>query len=111
MSILSSLSEKKVNPLYYSDEFRQLLYDHIDLIREESKRDIVKVTKGQLLRFAGNNRALFSELKIPPSLHWICAKINRIEDDHTPLINLETLIFPNASYIDRLYLKWTTKKK
>ena len=87
------------------------MFDHIDHILKVSQAEQLDVSPALALKHRDSLKGLLAELGIPAYLHWICMKINNIDNDFDKIETIRNIIKPNTNYIDNLFNRWASEKK
>lgn len=111
MSIRDQLRDQRQPAGYYEPAFRQVLFDHIPVIREKSANMVRSVEPAQAYKWIGNLKGLLSELGVTPDLHWVAMHLNGIKNDFRDIQSVERIMIPDVNYINQLWSIYTAKKR
>ena len=111
MSIRDQLREQRQPQGFYEPAFRQVLYDHMEIIKTRSLTNTRTVAPAQAYKWRGNLKGLLSELGITPDLHWVAMTINGLKNDFRDIESVEQIIVPDSTYISNLWSIFTAKKR
>ena len=111
VSIRDQLRDQRQPQGWYDPAFRQVLYDHMPLIKTRSMTNIRRVEPAQAYKWIGNLKGLLSDLGITPDLHWVAMTINGLKNDFRDIESVEQIIVPDSTYINILWSIFTAKKR
>lgn len=96
---------------YFDPKFRQVLEEHLALIKAQPNNRTMSLTPIQALRYKGDFYGLLNEFQIPDYMKWITLRVNGFispSDGHEN-IGIVTLVDPQ--YIRRIYNTHRTQSK
>ncbi len=82
--------------------FKNVIEDHLLILRKDPETVVVMVTPMQLYKFEFDLTRLFRELGIRPELHWIVMRINGLQSMRDVPKNTLTILVPSLVKISRL---------
>lgn len=91
--------------IYYSERFRQMLEDHLLIIRNMRTNTLMTLTEDDgatLNRYVGDFYGFLTAKMIPSQYHWTVMRINGFRSRFDLDLSLEQLILPDYVYIDKL---------
>lgn len=110
MTVLELAS--KVPDYYYNrSEFRNIIEDHLQILKIKGRKIPLQVTPFQETKYRGDFYGLLHSINIPIELHWITMRINGL---HSPMDyqgNIIELIGPDAVYINLLLQRYMNSRK
>lgn len=101
-------------PIYYSERFRQMVEDHLLIIRDMSTTTTKIITEDDwatLYRYVGDFNGFLSALNIQPKYHWTIMRINGFRSRFDLTTEVTRLIFPDWEYVDKLAQLSKEKRK
>lgn len=92
---------------YYSEKFRQMIEDHLLVLKGMSTNTVRQITSddwGVLNRYVGDFYGFLTELKpgYDSRYHWTIMRMNGFRSRFDLNLELTQLILPDWSYIDKL---------
>lgn len=110
MSVMEQ-ANKSSDYYYYREEFRNIIEDHLYILKHKGKKIPVPVTAIQEMKYKGDFYGLLRSLGIPIEFHWITMRINGL---HSPMDyqgTLIELIGPDDGYIKLLLQRYMNSRK
>lgn len=111
MSIRDQLREQRQPQGFYGPAFRQVLFDHMEIIKTKSARNLRTVEPAQAYKYKGNLKGLLSELGVTPDLHWVAMTINDLKNDFRDIESVERIMIPDSAYVNILWSIFIARKK
>jgi hypothetical protein len=97
--------------IYYNQNFRVVLEDHMTFLRNHSETTTASVTPSQAFKYEGDLAWLLYELNIPAHLHWVVMRINKLNSPVDLGKDCNYLFIPNPSVIERIRSTYSTQNK
>jgi hypothetical protein len=97
--------------IYYNQNFRVVLEDHMTYLRNHSETISVGVTAAQAFKYEGDLAGLLFQLNIPAYLHWVIMRINKMNSPIELSKDCRYLFTPNPSVVERLRATYSTQNK
>lgn len=91
--------------IYYSERFRQMLEDHLLIIRDMKTNTLLTLSEDDgavLNRYVGDFNGFLQAKQIQPQYHWTVMRMNGFRSRFDLDLSLTQLILPDWSYIDKL---------
>lgn len=114
MATLLSTIDDFGPPIYYSARFRQMVEDHLLVIKQMDTAGVKNITENDwaaLNRFVGDFNGFLSALNYHPKYHWTIMRMNGYRSRFDLDLGLTTLLLPDWDYIDRLAQLSKEKRK
>jgi hypothetical protein len=90
---------------YYSKTFRQMIEDHLLVLKNMPTNTIRQITSDDwavLDRYVGDFYGFLTELSYERRYHWTIMRLNGFRSRYDLNLELTQLILPDWSYIDKL---------
>lgn len=111
----TSLAEKlgvSTAPNIYSIEaFRNLYLNHLDVIIDTREYEMFLPTPREQYTYASNLTGFLNKKKIPLELHWFVMTLSGMTKPENFTVETQSILVPNAAYIDRLRAYYLTKNE
>lgn len=105
MTALLSTIDQFGPPIYYTDKFRQMVEDHMLIIKQMDTTSLKTITETDwavLNRFVGDFYGFLNALNYPPQYHWAIMRINGYRSRFDLTLDLTSLLLPDWEFIDKL---------
>ena len=96
--------------IFYDQGFRNVIEDHLTLLKNSSSTRTVVVKSKDAFKFTGDIFGLLQANNIKPEYHWIVMRMNGYSSPSQVDDTLQTLILPDFNFIERLRAVFNTKK-
>lgn len=103
-SLLSTI-DKADSAIYYSARFRQMIEDHLSVIREMTTNTVETYTQddwAKLDRFTGDFYSFLFAVGKQARYHWVILRLNGYRSNFAITPELQQLVMPDWEYIDKL---------
>ena len=91
------------NPMYYDADFRAVLEDHMNFLREHSTTRTLVVAASDAYRFEGDfYRYLCSLGSIDRAFYWVIMRLNRMHSPTEFGSSVETLLIPSTETLESI---------
>lgn len=87
---------------YYTDKWRRVVEDHLDLLRNAQNTTINEIAPIDAYRYRGDFFGYLTSLKIPAQYHYVVARVNGMTDGSELTEFHTTIIIPPNEAIERL---------
>jgi hypothetical protein len=88
--------------------FRNLLENHLDVLRNDNSTSYVAITGQQNYKYVGDfYQLIYSQFNVPQDLWWLTMRMNYL---HSPMDyngDLVSILVPNMSRVKALLTKFT----
>ena len=106
-----SFIESSGDSLYYNDNFRIVLEDHIEYLLTHPDTTISIVQEHEMIKNKCDIYSLFLDRKIPKQYHWIMTRLLGLKSPFLIRLELNYIVIPpfeeiekiRATYISRTY--------
>jgi len=89
--------------IYYDDEFRSVLEDHMTNLRTSSTTTTLTVDEhAALVVYKYDFYGLLAFYNVPYQLHWITLRMNNMKNRADPIPSSLVLLIPNQRYVDQI---------
>jgi hypothetical protein len=91
--------------IYYGRKFRQMLEDHLLIIRNMSTNTVRELSEDEgaiLNRYVGDFYGFLTAMNYDRRYHWTIMRMNGYRSRFDLDLTLQRLILPDWSYIDKL---------
>lgn len=96
---------------YYNPKFCRMFEQYLPQLKSDPSNEIIPVDPHSLYKFEGDLYGLFSSLGIRKEYHWFVMRINSIKDPRDVSSNINFIILPNFSVLDRIRQVFKTNSK
>jgi len=100
MSIINQLVPEGP-PIYYTVEFKRVLEDHLDFIKQHSTTTSIAVNPALAFKHEYNLSGYLLAIDIPLKLHWLVMRLNGFFSD-TDFINVAVLHIPSDRTVQQI---------
>ena len=102
--------QPKGNSFYYTDEFRNIIEDHLNYIRNHKTTIAMRLETHDMIKNNNDLYSLFMEKKIPMDLHWITLRLNNLTSPFLNRVELEYILIPDAGIIGQIFSAYHSRK-
>lgn len=102
MKIDSLMVGEASHAIYYDPDFRNVLEMHVVFLRVHPTTREVPVEPIMAHRFEFDLFGLLAKLNVPPHLHFLTMRLNKITSPHKIDINLTNLLVPDDAVVNRI---------
>ena len=91
--------------IYFTDKFRQMLEDHLLILRNMSTASVRQMTDedmNQIYRYTGDFYGFLTELGYSVKYHWTIVRMNGFGSRFDLTTDLVFLNLPDFQYVDKL---------
>lgn len=119
LTVVSQMKKPR-NSIYFDPVFRNMVEQHLSVLRYHPEVALDEISPDQVFRFRGDFFGLLQQKNIDPSLHWIYLRVNNLlsPTDFGNAFNEEyttsrvfNMIVPPESAIDTLRKRFLTERK
>ena len=110
MSVTLTKSVNSGQAIYYNRSFRQVVEDHLSLMRDANNHTVVDVTPSDAEAFNGDLYGLLAKEGVSLDLHWCIMRLNDYTSPTEMTSDVMELKTPNPSFIDRLVKQFRTNQ-
>lgn len=107
---LSKYSRKVVSPTKHSDKYRQVIEEHLKILREQNSTRI-PISADANTRYIGDMDGLMTELNIRYDDMWTVMRVNGFMSPSDYTGDLDSLIIPSANLLDKLLQRIKARSK
>lgn len=100
----------RLDPQYNSQDFRDVLEDHMDILRVNGLNDTLRVSIVDKDKWSGDFSGLLAEKGIDPNLHWVTLRMNGFRNFNVNLGDIEFIIIPDSSVIEGYLERFKTAR-
>ena len=102
--------QPKGNDYYYTDEFRNILEDHLNYIRGHKNTIVMRLETHDMIKNNNDLYSLFMEKNIPLDLHWITLRLNNLTSPFLNRQELEYILIPDVGVIQQIFGAYHSRK-
>jgi hypothetical protein len=107
-----NLSKRNYHNGFYSNEFRNLIENHLQILKNTSKVTSSTPIDGiKEIKYRGDFNGLLMSIDIPIHLHWVTMRMNDLAGPTDYQGNLDIILIPDVNYIDFLYRRFLNSGK
>jgi hypothetical protein len=99
---IHSLMVPDPDPIYYNEGLRVVMETHLDYFRTHPTTSVLDVAPVEASKYKGDLFGLYTEMKIPPSLHWIVMRTNNYTSPNATDDLIRYVLIPAKSELDRI---------
>lgn len=96
---------------YYTEGFRNVIEDHLSLLKKDPENIILEISPMLAHRYEYDVVKIFRSLKIPAEIHWVTMRMNNIENMLKLPPDKHYIVVPNNMRISKLYQVYSTAQK
>jgi len=94
---------------FYTRTIRNVIDDHMSLLRYHPSNTVIPVTPKQVEHFKGDLYGLFAALEIPPQYHYCVRQMNELSSSLVVPEDLSEILVPDFSVVDLIRQASTMK--
>ena len=106
---INNLLVVNTDSVWYSEGFRAVLEDHMNLIRTASSTSKKELPNNLAWRYEGDFYGLMVELNVPFNLHWLCMRLVGYKNPQEMSASLEFVYVPDTGTIGILQTLYSTQ--
>jgi len=89
-------------PMYYEDDFRRVLEDHLFYIRSAADTKVVQIDPGLAWRFEYDFYAFLRYQSVPSHLHWLIMRLTGMYSPDQFTRNKQIYFYPDETLLERI---------
>lgn len=100
-----SLNTTLVDPgpdIYYTKQFRDVLEDHMVLLREHPNTKPMTIMPGESFQWRNDLFGLLSSKNIPRHLHWVIMRLNNYTSPRQFTTETMLLLVPDSTVLEKI---------
>lgn len=97
--------------IYYSDAFRHVLEDHMDLLRRLSSTKTLNVDPSAAYKYEHDLFGFLQMAGISTHLHWVVMRLNKMTSPDEFTIDIGTLMVPDPGVIEKIRQSHMSSRK
>lgn len=97
--------------IYYDDDFRRVLEDHLMLLRTNANTIVINVEAIKAYQYEFDLYGLLAYHNIPPYLHWLVMRINKFVTTTDATRDIEFLLVPDQTTVDQIRQSHQTTRR
>lgn len=105
MSLLELMTDAGAND-YYDRDFKHTLEAHMAYLRAASSTTTVAISAYQTVTYKGCLYDLFTELGLPPYMHWVTMRLNDFISPRDFGEGVTSLLIPSPTELEQLRQSW-----
>lgn len=96
--------------IYYDEDFRNVMEDHMTLLRTSATTQVIAVDPGKAYKYEFDLWGFLTEYNVPVELHWIAMRMNQMTSpmDFGPAV--ETMLIPDPGVISKIQQSHSTTR-
>ncbi len=104
--------ERDMGPdIVYSEGFKQVLEDHISVIRQDPTTEVVEIDPQVAYANEGDLTAVLDHYNMPMEQHWLIMRVNGLTSPQEYSADITTLLFPSRTTFDSILSGYRTDQK
>lgn len=108
---ISNLATNDGAAIYYSNELRNILEDHMTYFKNSNEISILNIEPKIAYKYEGDLFGLLFYYSVPFEYHWIVMRVNDMTNPNQSKSTLSMLYVPNRAIIERLKNVYMTKNR
>lgn len=96
--------------VWYTQEFRNVLEDHITFIRN-NKPTAQALDANQVIKYRFDFFSLLSEYNIPSYMHWITMRVNGLKSSIDDFSMLENILCPDPTILNQILQHYHSRNR
>lgn len=88
--------------IYYDQGFRNVLEDHMSYLRNHATTHAIAVEPIQAHKYRFDLFGLLSDCNVPPYMHWLVMRMNKMTAPTEANTDLSVLLIPNFTTVDHI---------
>lgn len=110
MSVTLTKSVNSGQTIFYNRSFRQVVEDHLSLMRDVNNHTVVNIDPSDAEAFVGDLYGLLAQEGVSLDLHWCIMRLNDYTSPTEFTSDVMELKTPNPSFINRLVKQFRTNQ-
>lgn len=111
MSAVDAMLTAQGTGVYYTDDFRNVLEDHMTYLRTAASTTVMNVDPIKAYRFEFDLDGLLLDMGIPLYLHWVVMRMNNFSSPQHVPANLTSLLIAAPSELQMIMQSEYTKAR
>lgn len=108
---IHSLLRDMGGEITYSEEFKQVLEDHISVIQADPTTEVVEIEPQVAYANEGDLTAVLDHYNMPMEQHWLIMRVNGMTSPQEFRAETRTLLFPSTTTFDSILSGFRTDQK
>ena len=108
---IDSLMIDPGSTVYYDEDFRNVLEDHMTYLREHVQTQTILLDIGRVYKYEYDLYGLLASYDLPTWMHWVIGRMNKFTSPHELLQGQLTLLIPNNTVVDRIRQSHMTTRR
>lgn len=109
--LINNSESYSVSSVYFDRSFRIVLEDHLGILKASIETIMISVKPLEALKYEGDFSGLLTSYNVPVNLHWITMRMNDLTSPSDSPDDLEFIIVPNQTFVERLRSGYMTENK
>lgn len=99
---LSASMGRSVSSVYETEQLREVILIHMDLIKERDGNSSIEITQAEADKWWGDFYGLLAAKGVRPHLLWLITVFNSLSDSGAYNADFLEIQTPNMDYIDKI---------
>lgn len=109
MSFSVSSLQIEIGEIYYfSDEFRNVIENHLTYLKNISSTRLLPIPDHSRVKYVGDFYGLLQEMGVRHDMFWICLRVNGLHEIADSTDNMVDIFIPSKVSIDTLLNRYLT---
>lgn len=100
--VIDDLMVQSGASIYYDDGFRNVLEDHMTVLRNDATTRVIDIDAGRAYKYESDLYGLLQLYNVPTHLHWLVMRMNRLTSPMDYPATMYALLIPDPAVIERL---------
>lgn len=109
--LIDSLMQDDGASIYYDEDFRNVLEDHMTYLRALSSTTTLALDVGKVYKYEHDLFGLLADYGIPMQLHWVVMRLNKMSTPTDLRQDQTALLIPDASVVDKIRQSHMSSRK
>ena len=99
------------DPVWYTDEFRNVLEDHLTYLRHHKSTQLQSVEANLVIKYRFDMFSLFRYYRINDYLHWITMRMNGYKSPTDDFSEMTSFIVPNETTANQILQHYNSRNR
>ena len=97
--------------IYYKDDFRAVLEDHMSFLREHKSTSQLYVDANKAYKYEHDLFGFLANASVGAHLHWVIMRMNKMTSPMEFTLGTEVLLIPDVGLIDKIRQSHMSSRK
>lgn len=109
--LVNTLMTDPGNNIFYSDGFRNVIEDHLSILKNLSNTQTVTIDPHKAYRYEGDFFSLLADYNVTQQLHWVTMRMNDLKSPIDFNGKIDSILVPDYAVIEQLRQSHTSARR